>query len=237
MAKGPLVVSWGDWTLSEPQAGALGRAQATIENAGSVTWSPAIKIACHWLDDRGNPIIWDGERNALPPLAPGERATIQANFRAPIPPGHYRFALDLVAERRAWFSELGSEMVTTDVDVAPRTGEHRASFPSWVEPAADWDERVAATHAEGFAVVAGAINWDGGAFGRRPHALAPFKPGPGRVPGFSHALVCPSVLDGIELERLPDIEGLPAFAAPAPHTEPWIYDGRIVLDARPGLRS
>jgi hypothetical protein len=236
MAKGPLVVRWGDWTLPEPQAGAIGHAEATVENAGTVTWSPGIKIACHWLDDLGNPIIWDGERNALPPLAPGESATVRVSFRAPIPPGHYRFALDLVAERRAWFSELGSEMVTTAVEVAPRSGEHRAALPDWVERAADWDERVAAAHAEGFAVVAGAIRWDGGLFSRRPHALAPYEPGPGRVPAFPYALICPSVVDGVELERLHDIEDLPAFAAPPPFTEPWIYDGRIVLNAKPDAR-
>jgi hypothetical protein len=236
MAKGPLVVSWGDWTLSKPQAGALGRAEATVENAGTVRWGHRIEISYHWLDDRGNPIVWDGDRTALPPLAPGERATVHADFRAPIPPGRYRFALDLVAEGRAWFSELGSEMVTTDVEVAPRSGAHSASLPDWVEPTADWDERVAAAHAEGFAVVAGAIHWDGGFLGRRPHTLAPYEQGPGRVPTFPHALLCPSVLDGVELERLPEVEGLPAFAAPAPETEPWIYDGRIVLNAKPRSR-
>jgi hypothetical protein len=237
MAKGPLVVSWGDWTLSEPQAGALGRAEATVENAGSVRWGHGIEISYHWLDDRGNPIIWDGERTSLPPLAPGERATVNADFRSPIPPGHYRFALDLVAERRAWFSELGSEMATREVEVVRRGGTHSASLPDWVEPADGWDERVAAAHAEGFAVVAGAIHWDGGLLNRRPHALAPYAPGPGRIPAFPYALLCPSVMAGIELERLPDIAGLPAFAAPPPLTEPWIYDGRIVLNAKPQLRS
>jgi hypothetical protein len=38
------------------------------------------------------------------------------------------------------------------------------------------------------------------------------------------------VLPGIELERLDDVEGLPAYAAP--RDEPWVYDGRIVLRAR-----
>ncbi len=234
MAKGPLVVHWGDWTLSDPHAGAVGRAKATLENAGTVRWGRGIQIAYHWLDDRGNPIIWDGERTALPHLAPGERATVEVDFRAPIPPGEYRFALDLVAENRAWFSELGSEMVTKDLEVAPRDGAHSAALPDWIAPAADWGDRVAAAHTEGFAVVAGAIAWEGGLLNRRPHALAPYEPGPGRVPAFTHALLCPSILEGIELERLPDVEGLPAFAAPAPYTEPWIYDGRIVLRAKGG---
>jgi hypothetical protein len=39
------------------------------------------------------------------------------------------------------------------------------------------------------------------------------------------------VLDGIELEPLGEVAGLPAFAAP--REEPWIYEGRAVLTARP----
>ena len=71
----------------------------------------------------------------------------------------------------------------------------------------------------------------GGAMRRRPRALEPYVPGTGRVPGFGAPLVCPSVLPGVELEPLADVAGLPAFAAP--QVEPWIYDGRAVLRARP----
>jgi hypothetical protein len=234
MARGPLAVRWGDWTLEPPHAGAVGRARVEVENAGTVTWRDGIRLAYHWLDERDNPIVWDGERTVLPPLGPGERGVIEARVRAPMPPGRYRFALDLVAEHRAWFSELGGETVTATVDVLPRDGEPRAELPPWVEPAPDRQQRVAAAHAEGYAVVAGAIEWRGGRWSRRPRALEPYAPGPGRVPGFAQALLCPSVLDGLALERLPDVEGLPAYAAPA--DEPWLYDGRIVLVADPGRR-
>jgi hypothetical protein len=235
MAKGPLVVRFGDSTLAEPRAGAIGRAEVQVENAGTVPWGPRIRLAYHWLDERDNPIVWDGERSPLPPLAPGETAIVEARVRAPIPPGRYRFAFDLVAEHRAWFSELGYELETRAVEVRPRTGDHQSELPAWVEPAADWAERVAAAHAEGFAVVAGAIEWNGGPLHHRPRSLAPYEPGPGRVPGFAHPLICPSVIDEIELERLSDIEGLPAYAAP-PNYEPWIYDGRIILTADPRRR-
>jgi hypothetical protein len=181
--------------------------------------------------------VWDAERVPLPPLAPGERTLVRVQIRAPVPPGRYRLALDVVAENRAWFSELGSEMAVTTVDVRPRAGEGRTELPDWVEPAPDRTERVAAAHAEGYAVVAGAIAWDGGPFHRRPRALAPYEPGPGRVPGFSQPLVCPSVLPGTELLRLADVEGLPAFAAPTPESEPWVYDGRVVLVADPRRRA
>ncbi len=229
--KGPLAVAWGDWTLAEPHAGAVSVARVELENTGSVAWRTAVLLSYHWLDLRHNPIVWDGERTSLPLVAPGERLTVEAKVRAPIPPGRYRFALDLVAEHRVWFSELGSELDSREVDVLPRDGAHGATLPDWVEPAPDWDERVAGAHAEGYAVVAGSIDWQGGLTRRRPKALAPYIPGAGRIPGFAHPLVCPSVLDGLELERLPDIAGLPAFAAPV--DEPWVYDGRIVVRARP----
>jgi len=230
MAKGPLAARWGAWTLDEPHAGAVGLAHVELENAGAVAWRDGIRLAYHWLDDRDNPIVWDGERTAVPELAPGERARVEARVRAPIPPGRYRFSLDLVVEHRAWFSELGSRPVSAEVEVLPRAGTTQAELPSWVEPAADWNERVAAAHAEGYAVVAGAIDWVGRFGQRRPRALGPYEPGPGRIPNFPHPLLCPSVLEGVELERLPDVAGLPAFVAP--FEEPWIYDGRIVLRAR-----
>jgi hypothetical protein len=235
MAKGPLAVRWGDWTLDEPHAGALGRAHVELENAGTVRWREGIRLAYHWLDDRGNPIVWDGIRTPLPELEPGERAAIDARVRGPIPPGRYRFALDVVADHRAWFSELGSETASADVEVLPRRGTPRAERPPWVDSAPGAGERTAAAHAEGYAVVAGAIDWLGGLLRRRPRALAPYAPGPGRIPNFTHPLLCPSVLDGLELEPLGEVAGLPAFAAPA--EEAWLYDGRIVLRAHPRRRA
>jgi hypothetical protein len=227
VSKGPLAVHWGAPPVVAPQAGAVAQVHVELENAGSIAWRAGVNLAYHWLDDRDNPIVWDGQRTPAPPLVPGERGTVVASVRAPIPPGPYRLAFDMVAENRAWFSELGSPMLVQDVRVDERPGEPHAEFPVGVEPAPDWEERVRAAHAEGFAVVAGAIAWEGL---RRPHALATYEPGPGRIPGFGGALLCPSVLPGIELERLADVAGLPAFAAPL--AEPWVYDGRIVLRFR-----
>ena len=210
-----------------PQAGVVETLRLEVSNEGTVPWSDQVMLAYHWLDDRGNPIVWDGQRTAVPRLGPGESAFVEALVRGPMPPGPYRLAFDMVAEHRAWFSELGSPMLALDLDVAPRRGEPPAELPPSLTAADDWAERVRAAHAEGFGVVAGAIEWDG----RRPRALADYAPGPGRLPGFTGALIAPSVLPGIELERLDDVEGLPAYAAP--RDEPWVYDGRIVLKARP----
>lgn len=218
---------WGAAPTPSPQAGAVEVVRVELENAGSIPWQDGIALAYHWLDDRDNPIVWDGQRTVVPRVEPGERVTLEARVRAPIPPGRYRLAFDMVAEFRAWFSELGSPMLAQDLEVRPRAAQPNAELPANVEPAADWAERVQAAHAEGYAVVAGAIDWEG----RRPRALAAYERGPGRLPRFDAPLLCPSVLPGIELERLEDVAGLPAYAAP--RDEPWVYDGRIVLKARP----
>jgi hypothetical protein len=228
VSKGPLVVRWGPAPALAPQAGVVETVRVELANAGTVPWGDRMHLSYHWLDDRDNPIVWDGERTDVPRLTPGEQATVEARVRAPMPPGPYRIAFDMVAEQRAWFSQLGCPTLSIDLDVKPRSGEPRADLPPQLEAAPDWAERVRAAHAEGFGVVAGAIEWLGS---RRPRALEPYAPGPGRVPGFAGPLVAPSVLPGIELEPLDDLEGLPAYAAP--RDEPWVYDGRIVLKARP----
>jgi hypothetical protein len=230
VSKGPLAVSWGSPPTFAPQAGVRERVRVELENAGALPWRDGVFLAYHWLDDRDNPIVWDGQRTPAPHLQPGEAATVEAEVRAPIPPGRYRFAFDMVAERRAWFSELGSPMLASDVGVRPREGEPRADLPANVEPVDGWLERVRAAHADGYAVVGGAIEWADGGLHRRPRALAPYAPGSGRVPGFAAPLLCPSVLPGVELERLEDIAGLPAYAAP--RDEPWVYDGRAILRVR-----
>jgi hypothetical protein len=227
MSNGPLAVRWGPAPAAALQAGTTTTVALEVENAGSLPWGRGVFVSYHWLDDRGNPIVWDGIRTAVTRIAPGERTRVEVRVRAPIPPGRYRLAFDMVAELRAWFSELGSPMLSEDVQVLAREGAPNASLPAGVEPAPDWEERVRAAHAEGYGVVAGAVEWPGGLLRRRPRELAPYEPGAGRIPGFSAPLLAPSVLPGIELEPLGEVGGLPAFAAPA--DEPWVYDGRIVL--------
>lgn len=223
---GPLVARWRSWSLDPPRAGAKTTARAVVENAGTASWGPDIAASYHWLDERGNAIVWDGIRTPLSgSIAPGGSVSLEIAVRAPMPPGMYGFALDLVAEHRAWFAELGGESPNASVEVLPRTdaavlGEvataHAATTP-------EWETRALALHAEGFAVVAGAID----APRRLRRRLAPWAPGAGRVPSFAHPLLCPSVLHGIELERLEDVEGLPAFRPPP--EEPWVYDASLML--------
>jgi hypothetical protein len=226
----PLLATWLSWTMAEARAGAAVSVTTDVSNAGTVTWGDDIAASYHWLDPRGNAIVWDGRRTPLPrAVAPGEHVTLQLDVRAPMPPGRYLFALDLVAEHRAWFGELGSEAPLAEVEVLPRVDGAglaevaTAHLPPAVEPEPGWEERVLALHSEGFAVVAGAV--DGPRRLRRELAL--WAPGGGRVPGFPHPLLCPSVLHGVELQRSDDVAGLPAFLPPA--DEPWVYDASLVL--------
>jgi hypothetical protein len=122
---GPLAVRWHAWGDAEFRAGAVSPFDVELENAGSAHWrsQPGLEIylAYHWLDLRGNAIVWAGAFVALPQVVvPGERFTVSVAARAPIPPGRYLLAVDLVHEGRAWFSELGNHRLEREVVVRPR---------------------------------------------------------------------------------------------------------------------
>src|SRR5689334_15054575 len=93
---GPLAVRWVAYDAPPVPAGALALWRVELDNAGAAAWR-ALKLAYHWLDELGNPIVWDGLRTELADLEPGERLAVDAPVRAPIPPGRYRLAFDLVA--------------------------------------------------------------------------------------------------------------------------------------------
>src|SRR5271154_7500720 len=105
MAKSPLAATWEGLELPEQHAGAVGVARVGVCNTGAVPWRTGIFVAYHWLDDRDNPIVWDGLRTAPPLVEPGADTTVEARVRAPIPPGRYRLAFALGSETRGGFSE------------------------------------------------------------------------------------------------------------------------------------
>lgn len=145
---GPLAVRWLAHELGGPRAGTTGPARVLLENAGSATWRSrgreGVQLAYHWLDDRGNPILWDGIRTAFPaPVAPGERAELAVELLAPMPPGLYRIAFDLVEEHRYWFAEVGSHVLELDVEVAPRIAARRLAAVLHAGPGDEADTRAA----------------------------------------------------------------------------------------------
>jgi hypothetical protein len=214
---GPLVPRWRAVEHGPIEAGVRAEARVEVENAGTAPWrtrgpEAGLFLAFHWLDERGNAIVWDGERTALHDVvAPGAVLAQPMALRGPIPPGRYRLAVDLVEEHRFWVAELGEPAWEETVDVLPRSGEPRVFG---AEPGAAWLEAARALHAEGYAAVGGAVE-----------GLHDYPAGGGRHPRFALPLVCPSLV--APLEPNCEVEGLPAWRPEG--DEPFMYDGRLVL--------
>jgi hypothetical protein len=234
-ATGPLVARWRTHEHTQFEAGALRHVTIEVENGGTAAWrtrgpEEGIFLSYHWLDERGNPIVWDGRRTALERrVEPGETLRQTLALRAPIPPGRYRLAIDLVEEHRFWLSELGNRPLEQEVEVAPRDArEARAFLPDTAEPSPGWLEGVRALHAEGYAAVGGSIREDRVPLRRGEPALAPYAPGGGRHPRFPAPLVCPSLLP--PLEPNDEVAGLPAYRPE--DDEPYMFDGRLAITLR-----
>jgi hypothetical protein len=125
VATGPLAASWRGCRLPPLRAGVTANALVEIENAGRVTWRSdvpdPIYLGYHWLDPLGNPLVWGGRFTDLPrPVAPGESVVAELPLAAPMPPGRYRLSIDLVADRRCWFAEVGNRPLELECEVAPR---------------------------------------------------------------------------------------------------------------------
>jgi hypothetical protein len=234
-AVGPLVARWLALERAPVEAGALQHPVVEVENLGTAAWrtrggNEGLFLAFHWLDERGNAIVWDGTRTPLErDVAPGETLRQTLALRGPIPPGRYRLAVDLVEEHRFWLAELGNAPYEEDVDVLPRDASGaRSFFADGAEPAPDWHEHARALHAEGYAAVGGAVEPERGLLRRIDPALEPYAPGGGRHPRFPHPLVCPSLLPPLEPNC--EVAGLPAYAPDG--GEPWMFDGRLTIRLR-----
>ena len=211
---------WLEAKLEDVQAGALTSAHVVLENAGTAPWRD-LKVSYHWLDDRGNPIVWDGIRHSID-ARPGERAERDLQIRGPMPPGTYLIAFDLVDEGRFWLAELGNFTPELEVVVRPRDATRARLF---APPVTQVDaELIRAAHEEGYAAVGGSIDMR-----RRPRELGPYAPGGGRNPAFAHPLVCPSLLPPLEPNE--EVAGFPAWRPEG--DEPWTYDARIRLTPPP----
>ena len=255
---GPLAVRWLAHEVEEPRAGVTGRARLRLENAGTAPWrsrgTEGVRIAYHWLDPLGNPIVWDGIRTPFPhAVEPGATVELEVPVVAPRPPGEYRLAFDLVEELRFWFEEVGSVPLELPVDVRPRIAErrlhvvvHGRQSPETEAALAAQEEGVVDEAAVAVAhLVRGAApapDWSrllldahaegyaavGGALeveGRgERRRFAPWAPGAGRNPRFGHPLLLPSLLDGLE----PTTHlHLPAFVG-----DDALFEGRAVVRLR-----
>jgi len=263
---GPLAVRWLGYELGRVRAGLRGAARVLLENAGSAPWrshgeDAGVHLSYHWLDDRENPIVWDGPRSVFErPVQPGESVEVAVGLRGPQPPGRYLLSFDLVEEHRFWFAEIGSSPLVLAVEVEPRIDERRLRVVVHGGP----DEETAAALAaqdeapsEGDAVatahlVAGARpapDWSRRILDAHAEGFAAvggsLRWDAGRLrrrglldlepwsrPGRSPQFELPLLLPSL-LDGLEPGEhgGLPAYAPDGDET--WIYDGRAAITLRP----
>jgi hypothetical protein len=260
---GPLAVRWLAHELPELRAGAAGEAHVVLRNDGSAAWrsrgpTVGVQLCYHWLDDRGNAIVWDGIRHPFAtPVEPGERVEMVVALEPPRPPGRYRLAFDLLDESRFWFAEVGSWPLEVDVEVRPRIEErrlaavvHGGESPETASALAAQEEPLATEDAVATAhLVAGALpapDWSrrvldahaegfaavGGSIESSDRRLRPWAPGGGRNPSFAEPLLLPSLLDGI---RPGEHLGLPAYVSAGEEADA-LFDGRIRLRLPRGRR-
>ena len=102
-------------------------ADVTVKNVSPVSWPSkpnsknlhAVNLAYHWLDTKGQMVVFDGARTPLPyDLKPGESVTLKATIYPPELPGAYVLEITLVQEGVAWFPENGGAKLSLPVDVA-----------------------------------------------------------------------------------------------------------------------
>jgi len=98
----------------------------TVTNTSPITWpskpnrrgTNAVHLSYHWLDQKRQPVVYDGLRTKLPgDLNPGESVTLKALIRSPESPGEYLLQVTLVQEGVAWFSDLGGGQISLPVSV------------------------------------------------------------------------------------------------------------------------
>ena len=96
----------------------------TVRNDGLVTWTNGglrpVALAYHWLDARSRLVVrYNGRRTALPAaVGPGQTMTLDAAVQAPLKPGSYVLAWDMVVQDGGWFSERGNSVAELPVTVA-----------------------------------------------------------------------------------------------------------------------
>ncbi len=114
------------------RSGELRRVEITLRNVGLAAWSPAgpnpFRLSYHWLSADGSQVVdWEGIRTQLPgPVEAREEVLVGATVHAPLLPGEYQLAWDLLQENRFWFSKESSPSALTQVEVRGEVLEDHA---------------------------------------------------------------------------------------------------------------
>ena len=137
--------------------------QVPITNDGEFTWRASgahpIRLGYHWFDTSGQPVVWDGPRQALPyDVMPGDGTLVAAAVRAPEAPGDYLLVWDMVEEGVGWFSDHGVRShvdhvtVSNDITFFGKGWGHGIGLSQW--GAQGWAEGATGTRLTGEQIVA-----------------------------------------------------------------------------------
>ena len=226
---GPLVARWRSWSLDPPRAGALTTARAEVENAGAATWGADIAASYHWLDERGNAIVWDGIRTRFPGRS------------APASASRSRSPCARRCRRRATASRSTSSPSTAPgsassadndtpseaVDVLPRVAATALRDVATVHAprrrpngrAACWRSTPRGTPSSRVRSTPRAASASGSRRGR---------PAPAASPASRSRCSARPCCTASSSSGSPTSRGSPAFRPPA--DEPWVYDASLVLE-------
>jgi SAM-dependent methyltransferase len=99
------------------------KVHATVRNVGKAKWLDShephggVALGAHLHDAAGHLVHLDYARTVLPrPLDPGEEVTLDFEL-PPLQPGRWIVELDCVAEKVAWFAQVGSTPTRLEVQV------------------------------------------------------------------------------------------------------------------------
>ena len=190
MSKGPLAVRWG----APP---AIDAARRRRRRPCASSWrtparspgAPAVNLAYHWLDDRDNPIVWDGDRTAAPAARPrrarhGRRERARADPARALPARlrHGRREPRVVLGARQPDARAGPaaspSVPASRAPSCPTASSRRRTGRSACAPRTPRASRSSPARSPGTGR-------------RRPHALAAYAPGPGPDPRLRRAAPLP----------------------------------------------
>ncbi len=77
-----------------------------VTNTSTFAWRDNVRLGAHWRNAEGRYVRWDSARAALPPLLPGESATVDAEERVPNAEGDFTLEWEVVEEGVAWSGDL-----------------------------------------------------------------------------------------------------------------------------------
>lgn len=86
----------------------------SVQNTSNFVWDStsanSVNFSYNWFDFKGNRVVLDGERTALPKsLAPHDSVKLNAVIKFPKRPGKYTLILSMVQEGVAWFNDQGAQ--------------------------------------------------------------------------------------------------------------------------------